>query len=571
VSPSLRLGKAIRHYRGEAIVVALALLLWLPRLSGPIDLRWDAGVYYVLGTSLASGHGYRILSEPGSPEALQYPPLLPGVVALQQWALGTTNPDVVAPWLRKSYAALFVAYSVAVLALARRHLQPAFAVTATALCLLQVWTIYLSDLLYAEVPYALVSIVFALVAVDGALPSRPWLREAASFSLAAGGFLLRTAGIALLAAWILEASARRRWRLAVVRSVLALLPILAWQAYVVRVRTSDAYIQPAYEYQRAPYLYYNVSYADNALLIDSSRPELGRIDTKAFATRLMTNVPSMVLGLGETVSTERYYWTQALNHVQQRLLGRTVFSNRVVLIPILILGCLVVVGLVGLIRRGANLIALMVLISIGLIWTTPWPLQFPRYLAPLAPFLAIAAMLSFSQFNAVRRTLSRGRASVVFGRVAVAGLLLLMLIPQVYTLCQVFYQRDRQGASFVPGRGATGPHFFYHDRFWRDWEEVIAWIQEHSTPDAVIATPASHLCYLFTGRRAVSPPLESGLERARQLLESVPVSYVVVDQFGFSDVSRRYARPTVESDPARWHLVYSVNNTTVYERTGDPQ
>ena len=60
----------LRKYWTNVSVVALAILLWLPRFSGPLDLRWDAGVYYLLGTSLAAGHGYRILSEPGSPEAV---------------------------------------------------------------------------------------------------------------------------------------------------------------------------------------------------------------------------------------------------------------------------------------------------------------------------------------------------------------------------------------------------------------------------------------------------------------------------------------------------------------------
>src|SRR6266566_2052537 len=137
VRPNLGLGKKMSRYWGEAVVVALALLLWVPRLSGPIDLRWDAGVYYVLGTSLASGHGYRILSEPGSPEALQYPPLLPAVVAVHEWALSTTNPDVVAPWLRILYAVLFLGYALAALALAKRYLRPLFAVTAVACTLLQ--------------------------------------------------------------------------------------------------------------------------------------------------------------------------------------------------------------------------------------------------------------------------------------------------------------------------------------------------------------------------------------------------------------------------------------------------
>jgi hypothetical protein len=50
----------ISRYWAELVVMMLAIALWLPRLSGPIVLRWDAGAYYVLGTSLATGHRYRI-------------------------------------------------------------------------------------------------------------------------------------------------------------------------------------------------------------------------------------------------------------------------------------------------------------------------------------------------------------------------------------------------------------------------------------------------------------------------------------------------------------------------------
>ena len=183
-------GPSGRVWRGrwDCLVVALALLLWAPRFSGPIDLRWDAGVYYLLGTSLAKGEGYRIPSEPGSPEALQYPPLLPALVALHQWALGTTDPAIVAPWLRSSYAALFVAYSLVVLALAKRHLSPGFALAATVLCMLHIMTIFLSDLLFAELPFAVVSVVFAFVAASRVPTSRPWARETASFALARQGF-----------------------------------------------------------------------------------------------------------------------------------------------------------------------------------------------------------------------------------------------------------------------------------------------------------------------------------------------------------------------------------------------
>ncbi len=59
-----------------------------------------ARVYYVLGTSLAEGKGYRLLNEPGEIQANQYPPLLPLIIAAHQIVLGTSDPHVVGPWLR---------------------------------------------------------------------------------------------------------------------------------------------------------------------------------------------------------------------------------------------------------------------------------------------------------------------------------------------------------------------------------------------------------------------------------------------------------------------------------------
>ena len=395
---------------------------------------------YLLGTSLAKGEGYRIPSEPGSPEALQYPPLLPALVALHQWVLGTTDPAIVAPWLRSSYAALFVAYSLVVLALAKRHLSPGFALAATALCMLHIMTIFLSDLLFAELPFAVVSVVFALVAASRLPTSRPWVRETASFALAAAGFFLRTIGVALLAAWVMEALIRRRWRLAVARGALALVPIVLWQAHVARVRASDEYRRPAYNYQRAPYQYYNVSYAENVLLIDPFRPELGRLNPGALAARLVTNLASMPAVLGEAASATKSSWQSALERTN-RLLGQHLLPVGVVWVPILGFGALVVAGVVILARRGAWLMVFIILGSVGLVCTTPWPAQFTRYLAPLAPFLTIAAVSALSWIGAALRVRELGWASTL-GRVGLASVLVLAFIVQAYTVRWLFGQHQ---------------------------------------------------------------------------------------------------------------------------------
>jgi hypothetical protein len=563
------MGKLIARYWPQFAVLAVAVVLWAPRLSGPIDLRWDAGVYYVLGTSFATGHGYRILSEPGSPEALEYPPLLPAVVALYQRALGTTDAATVGLWLRRSYAVLFVVYGLVAFALARKYLQPWFALVAVTLCLLQIQTIFLSDLLFTELPFGVVSVVFVLISATGRSASRPWLREMVSFTLATAAFLLRTAGVALFAAWVIEALARRRWRLALARGALALVPIALWQAHVERVRTSDEYVHPAYEYQRAPYQTYNVAYAENILLLDPFQPERGLADRRALVTRLVTNFAKMPAALGEAVSTSYIHWRSFLQDGQHRFFGKTVIPIGFAWLPIFGLAMLVVGGLVVFLHCDNWTLASLVVLSIALMCFTPWPDQFGRYLMPITPFLTMAAALTLERSEAALRVCGSVR-TIALGRAALTGLLVLTVAVQAHAALWLFGERARaEGATFVPGGSSAGARFFYHDHGWRTWEQAATWIDAHAAPGEVVATIAPHEFYLRTGLRAVYPPMDANAERARHLLEAVPVSHVIVDGFP-PYFSRRYALPAVKGDPG-WRFVQSFNGTQIYARsTGRP-
>jgi len=527
-----RFARLISRYWPEGVIIAIAVALWAPRISGPIDLRWDAGAYYVLGTSLATGQGYRILSEPGSPEALQYPPLLPAIVAVCQRALGSTDPDVVAPWLRILYAVLFLCYALAVLALAKRYVRPVFAVAAVALTLLHPYIIYLSDLLLTEIPFALISVLFVLVAAGGPFSSRPWLREVALFVLATAGFLLRTVGVALLAAWVLEALVRRRWQLAIARGSLAILPIIAWGTYVVRVTQSYEYAHPAYAYQRAPYQSYNVSYADSIGLIDPSHPGWRHLRLSRLMNNLRANTRPLVESFGEAISTSRR-------------------------VPTLVLSALAIVGVAMLVRRRAWMILLIVLVSVAIILMA-WRNQFSRYLMPLTPFLAIGVMVAFDELFAALSTLPARPAIATFGQITLAVLVSLALMLQIDLVQKLFYNRALRGASYVQGRGAMGPRFFIYNDVYRGWDVAIAWIQSHSDPNAIVVTQLPQLCYLRTGRRAVFPPAERNQDRVRELLESVPASYVILNPHD--------SMPAVEKDNQRWRNVESVARVRLYER-----
>jgi hypothetical protein len=150
----------------------LASILWVPQPSGPIDLRWDGAVYYLLGNSVAHGLGYTIPSEAGSPEAVQYPPLLPAFIALHQLALRTTDfagcGSVAAKIMR---GRLFRIRS--------RDICHFSEVSPSSICVgchsdmfAHSETIFFSDLLDAELPFILLSMLFVLVAGNSSLPER---------------------------------------------------------------------------------------------------------------------------------------------------------------------------------------------------------------------------------------------------------------------------------------------------------------------------------------------------------------------------------------------------------------
>ncbi len=563
-NPTTRLRQAISRRWDLAVVLGLAIVLWLPRLSGPIDLRYDAGVYYLLGTSLAAGHGYRIPSEPGSPQALQYPPLLPAIVAVYQTALGTSDPAIVAQWLRRSYAVLFAVYALAALALAKHFLPHALAVVTVVLCLLHHQSIFLSDLLFAELPFALVAIAFALLACNFRSSSHSWLSESASFILATTGFLLRTAGLALLVAWILEALTRWKWRTAFARAAFAVILVVAWQAYVSHVRRSDHYAHPAYKYQRASYQYYNVSYGENVFLVDPFKPELGHITPAALVSRLSTNSAQLLETLGEVVSASSAQWKVLVNRSQRKLFHHLISPSWFIFVPIFFLSAFVISGVFILGNRKAWLIILLLVVSVGLVLTTPWPAQFLRYFSPLIIFFDLCFILALSSLSSLLARRGPGRARTV-ARAAFVAVLSVAFGAEAFTAVRLYYLRGKPEAIvFDPGKGRPY-RLFAHDETWRAWEKAADWINTNAPRDAMVATAAPHFCYLLTGFRAVLPPMEPDALKARQLLAAVPVSYVIIDELEFVDVARRYARPAVESDPTEWRLAQSFGKTKTYE------
>ena len=539
------------------LLLALAAGLWIPRLRGPLDLRYDAGVYYILGTSLAEGHGYRLLNEPGQIQAVQYPPLLPALVAVHQRLSGTSDVGVAGHWLRITYAGFFLAYIAAVYLLASRYLPLGFAFLVGLITLLHVQTSWMSDLLFAEIPFALTTMLFLLAATGRAR----WADVSAG-PLAIASYLLRSVGIALLAAWVAESLLRKNPRQLAFRAAVCMLPVFGWQLYIRDVQTSPEYARSAYAYQRAPYQYYNVSYLENIRYVDPFVPELGVVSPIGMAKRVTSALVRMPSSLGESVSSRARWSESQLERFNARALPLAI-PLWIVQVPLVVLGLLAVAGLALLARQGEWLIPLYVLGSTAIVALTPWPGQFERYLAPLTPLLALAVVASLL---AIRSKLDRRthRLGTLILRTVLVG----MLAQEGFALYKV-YSKQHRTVEMVDAQGhRQEQRLFFYTEAWRTHDAALDWLRGVAQADDIVATSTPHWAYLKTGARAVLPPFEADVRAASRLLEAVPVKYLVVDSLEFVDVSRRYAAPVARAYQHDWKLVYSSPDSTsrIYRR-----
>lgn len=543
------------------LLLCLALLTCLPRLVGPIDFRWDGGVYYLLGTSLATGHGYRLLNEPGLPAETQYPPLLPMFIALHQRLMGSTDPMVVGQALRFSFLLIFLLYLLAVYHLTRRFLSPNLAFGATLLCLFNLHTYFMSDLCFPEIFYGLATVLFVLCSRSAVF----WKRAFGAAGFAVAAYLLRTIGIVALAAWVAESVLQKQWRGAAARTVVVLLPVLCWQGYLRHIETSRAYTHPAYAYQRADYLFYNVSYARNVRLKDPFTPELGYLTGRDAALRVCLNAARMPVSVGETVSGGGDFWKKGLTNKQVCSLWRAVLPDwapkappewLAEIVPTLI-GAVVLAGIGLLAARREWLIFSYLLFTLLAVCSTPWPGQFSRYLSPIAPFLNIAL------FMALRAVVERTSRSLVVrrhraGRAFAAFVLLLLAFMQSTVFGYTFLAQHQDVRYRDRGGGRVAYRLFYYTDAYRAFDQGLDWLNLHARTGDVVACSMPAWAYLRTGLPSVMPPFEADPAKTARLLDTVPVRYLCLD-YGLALDTRRYIASVVANSPERWRLVYSAS------------
>jgi hypothetical protein len=546
------------------LLCVITFCTWLPRIAGPIDLRWDAGVYYILGTSLAEGKGYRLLNEPGQIQAVQYPPLLPAIVAMHQKILHSYHRATVGIALRRTFVVLSLLYIICTFLLARLFLSRPWAFLLSLLCLLNYDMYFLSTLCFAELPFAFFSTLFAYLYYwkgEGSLS-----RQMAPAAVIAC-YLLRTAGMALLGAWIGDALLRKQFGRAAIRITVALMPVFFWQSYIHRVESGYTYQHPYYAYQRDPSMFYNVSYARNVMLKSPFEPDLGNATAGDMIRRVLNNAAEMPSSLGEAAYSRRDFWRGHLATANAKLKPYKlpmwpldIFYNA--------MGLLVIGGIVWECWHRQWVLAGTLALTIAAVCTTPWPNQFVRYFAPSLPLLLLAV---FQLLRNAPTLLQR-----IFPRVSRSALHL-----AIYALLSIFAMQSAldlvkgnkiylNKAVYETAEGVKKSYrLLYYLAAYPATKQALNYLVARTDGRAILVASMPHWVYLETGLRTIMPPLTSNPAKAQQLLDSVPVKYVLIDQLLGKDNITHNFPPTVQSFPDKWKQIYSSKNgeIIVLERT----
>lgn len=425
-------------------VLAIAVAV---QTAQPAGVFWDDGVYLISARALASGEGYAFAHLPGAPAAVHFPPGWPLLLA----ALWKAWPDFPAnlallryvnPVLAAGAAALACAYGIR-----RLRLAPVAAAVATIVFAATLPVLVLDGVLFAEPLFLLVSIG-ALFASDRAVREGGVKAAVLAGALAGAAALVRSTGLAFLAAIPLALLLARRRREAAVAFAVILAFVAPWQLWTA---AHAAELAPPLRGNYGPYLPW---------LLDAVRER---------------GVPFLVAIAGENV--------QSL----QRTLSVVFFPVGVrVVRPLLVVLLVVVFGLgfhAAWRRSRTFCLAAAAYAAIVLFW----PYAPDRFAWAVWPLAGLVVALGAAEAAALARHASLPRDA----RIACAALAVVAVVAVA-------------GAGFYSARGVS--------RGWADIAQrrnaarlrpVVDWVNAHTAPGDVVAADGEPLVHLYTGRRVV--------------------------------------------------------------------
>jgi hypothetical protein len=459
-----------------AVVAVLTAMAYDPRVYP----GGDNALYWALGRSLAETLEYRDLGAPGAPYETSIPWGFPLLIAAGMQVLPDGYPYLkIVSWL--SMAGAF-----ACLWGFLRYLLPenrGVALLAMLLLAVNHRLLVFASLLLTEAPFLLFSMA-ALLAFE--VYRRRWAERwwgvAPSALLASYGYLVRPAGVALVAALLGFLVLSRRWKATAVALGVVVLLAGSWHVRSVLVPSESENLYLSYLVKRSKY--------------QTDESKAGVADLVA------------------RVSHNAQAYTRSPLH---RLTVGTKWKDRTRLSPVVLpMLALIAVGFVFSLRRAGPVhLYVPLYLAVILLWL-PESVK-TRYLAMLFPLLLPLALYGLHRLLALR-----------LPNVAAWAVLLAFLFMGYFHGVRM----SRKVDSYTAVRQAyrAGEHEVRQRRSYRSYVQMCDWLRDNTPQDAVLGARKPRLAYLYSGRQAVRITFETDPAEVYPWLVDNGIDYVLLDR-----------------------------------------
>ena len=503
-----RLANALEAPRGRwmaplaVALLAFGLSAWT--FDAKLSRTGDNTEFITLARSLAQGEGLSYINQPDPRPATKYPfgfPLMLAPLAAAETGGGQPVTDWIAmKWL---VVCLFAAGMALVYLWLRELLGALPAGIGALLCVTNPLLVAYSHQVMSEVPYLALSLL-SLLAIARAWPEagRPSIGawSALGFVSMLSAYYVRSFGVVLVAALVLLLALHKHWRQAMIVAAASVAAALPWILRNRSVGGGGFYVKQLFH-------------------VNPYQPELGYLDPSAFLSRLGSHV---VWNLFERLPAA-FVRGLAADHALSRLVA----------IALVAAGIYALTDCVK--RRQFLLPASYTLFSLVLIFA--WPFVDERFLLPLVPLFVFFVLYT------ARRLLTWAPGST--RPMIAAAIVLLALGSNAAALVQL---RDQGQAEYEPR--------------WRNYFDAGMWLRANGASREVVACRKPYWMHVVSGLSTIVYPFKPPGEVV-DTLQRRQVTYVVVDQLGFSSTPR-FLVPAIREHSERFRALWHTPSPDTY-------
>jgi len=485
-------------------ILLLALICAGLLLNGHLVPAGDNATYLVLGQSLATGRGYRMVSDPRAPQMALYPPGYPTVLAGVLALTGTARNLLAAivPIKLLSIGLFLASIALAYDLLRRRSV--ALAVWTALLMAVNPQLLHFANEVGTEIPFLFLSLAAIwLLKRAGPEPS-----DGATLGLAAllaGAFYVRSIALVMAVAFALYLLARRQPRQALLLVLVTAALALPWFAYTRSLPSTGTSVG------------LGRGYFD--LFLSSDPYGTQQATASELLSRVLLNLRIYAVDI----------WPDVVFPHASGLARR--FGPIGVAVPLAI-SALMGLGFVLEARRWQAsewYVALFFAACAGYLWAQS------RLIVPIIPFALYyfgRAVQSLSDLVLRNRPELRSAAMALFWLALTASALWAGLRPIQHNLRYGFDQ--------------PVDTYYARDSEWNRYLQSIRWITDPSSRPLVVMCRKADLLYVLTGHQALEYPYSPDGMVLREAARENQVDYIIEDAFTWTRTSEQYLTPALQ-------------------------